>query len=157
MKVYIVTEGEYSDYHIVGVFATREAAEKYCAVHGNYSVYGDPINIEEYELQDGSNIQCDKVYRYIKFELQDVFKLDSSDEIFVKIDYSVVYEIGLSAKHIPLNIKCKVYYHDRKRKFVTYSGTIPINSHIEDPEKIKKIIYDHVAKYKAYNIEKTED
>ena len=47
MKVYIVTEGEYSDYHIVGVFATREAAEKYCAVHGNYSVYGDPINIED--------------------------------------------------------------------------------------------------------------
>jgi hypothetical protein len=27
-KVYIVTEGEYSDYHIIAVFATREEGGK---------------------------------------------------------------------------------------------------------------------------------
>lgn len=38
-KVYIVTEGEYSDYHICAVFATRAEAETYCAVHD-----GDAFN-----------------------------------------------------------------------------------------------------------------
>ena len=28
-KVYIVTEGEYSDYHVCGVFTSREKAEKF--------------------------------------------------------------------------------------------------------------------------------
>ncbi len=29
MSTFIVSEGEYSDYHIIGVFSTRENAEKY--------------------------------------------------------------------------------------------------------------------------------
>lgn len=157
MKVYVVTEGEYSDYHIVGAFATREAAEKYCAVrHGSCSDLGDPINIEEYELQDGSNIQCDKVYRYIEFEYIEVFRRSYPDEILVNKSCSVDWEIGLSPKHIPLNIRRDRCRFNRTHRDVIYSGTIPINSHIDDSDKIKKIIYDHVAKYKAYNIEKTE-
>lgn len=50
MKIYIVTEGEYSDYHIEGVFLTKEAADKYvklfCA--GKY-FYPE---VEEYETMD---------------------------------------------------------------------------------------------------------
>ena len=33
MKIYIVTDGAYSDYHIEAVFTTRENAEKYAAIH----------------------------------------------------------------------------------------------------------------------------
>lgn len=33
MTVYIVTSGEYSDYHIDAVFDNMEQAELYCAVH----------------------------------------------------------------------------------------------------------------------------
>lgn len=29
--IYVVTDGEYSDYHICGVFSTKVKAEKYCA------------------------------------------------------------------------------------------------------------------------------
>lgn len=45
-KIYIVTEGEYSDYHICAVFSTREKAEEYVQSHG--TDYG----IEEYDLDE---------------------------------------------------------------------------------------------------------
>lgn len=45
-KIYIVTEGEYSDYHICAVFSTREKAEEYVQCHGT------DYNIEEYDLDE---------------------------------------------------------------------------------------------------------
>lgn len=43
-KVYVVTDGCYSDYHIVAVFSTKEKSEEYIAYHGtNY-------RMEEYSL-----------------------------------------------------------------------------------------------------------
>jgi hypothetical protein len=33
---YIVTDGEYSDYHIKAAFSKREAAESYISIHGGY-------------------------------------------------------------------------------------------------------------------------
>ena len=33
MKVYIVTDGDYSDYHIVGVYTDKEKAEKYTSTY----------------------------------------------------------------------------------------------------------------------------
>lgn len=50
-KVYLLTEGEYSNYHIKGAFSTREAAE--AAKDGferNREPYHDRIKVEEYEL-----------------------------------------------------------------------------------------------------------
>ncbi len=46
MKVYIVTDGCYSDYMIEKVFSNREAAEEYKKWHNISN------NIEEYELHD---------------------------------------------------------------------------------------------------------
>ncbi len=46
MKVYIVTDGEYSEYMIEKVFSNREAAEEYKKWH---NIYND---IEEYEIYD---------------------------------------------------------------------------------------------------------
>lgn len=43
-KVYVVTAGCYSDYHIVAVFSTKEKAEEYIAYHGT------DYNLEEYDL-----------------------------------------------------------------------------------------------------------
>lgn len=47
MKVYVVTEGEYSDYEVDKIFSTKEKAEKYQAAHSTTNVY-----IEEYEIDD---------------------------------------------------------------------------------------------------------
>ena len=32
MKVYVVTQGYYSDYHICGIYATEEQAKAFCKV-----------------------------------------------------------------------------------------------------------------------------
>lgn len=43
-KIFIVTSGEYSDYHIDAVFSTREKAEEYA------DICGPDYEIEEYEV-----------------------------------------------------------------------------------------------------------
>ena len=44
-KVYVLTAGEYSDYHVVGVFSTKEEAEKIGGL-----LYRKSVEAEEYEL-----------------------------------------------------------------------------------------------------------
>lgn len=44
MRIFLVTEGDYSDYHVVAAFSTREKAEKFAKKFVN------PPEIEEYEL-----------------------------------------------------------------------------------------------------------
>lgn len=69
MKVFIVTEGEYSDYQIKAVFSTKEKAEKYIDTHGN-----DTVNIEEYELDSYDEEDADLFMvsiREDKGEIQD--------------------------------------------------------------------------------------
>jgi hypothetical protein len=55
-KVYIVTAGKYSDYHIAAVFSTREMAEKCVEVvnrENPYSTREDPYaKIEEWEVDE---------------------------------------------------------------------------------------------------------
>ena len=52
MKIYIVTSGEYSDYHINAVFSTKEEAEKYCALNNKAGDNWTDCEIEEWDTQD---------------------------------------------------------------------------------------------------------
>ena len=48
-KVYIVTAGEYSDYHICAVFKTRKEAKAYCEFRdGVGTIYSGDHQVEEY-------------------------------------------------------------------------------------------------------------
>lgn len=55
-KVYVVTSGCYSDYHIEAVFSSKEKAELYVAVHHDHNIkniiYYDNVFIEEYTISD---------------------------------------------------------------------------------------------------------
>lgn len=54
MKVYVLTQGEYSDYHIVGIYSTKEKAQELCdAICASYTFWDKP-QIEEYELDERS-------------------------------------------------------------------------------------------------------
>lgn len=44
MTIYVLTDGDYSDYHIIGCFSTNELAEKAAKVLGG--------SVEEYELDE---------------------------------------------------------------------------------------------------------
>ena len=43
MKIYVVTSGFYSDYHIAKVFTDKKAAEAYCNTMDLYNLYDDEI------------------------------------------------------------------------------------------------------------------
>lgn len=49
MTVYVVTEGDYSDYHICAVFSSREQAQRYIDTHSLFDVYAS-YDIEDYEM-----------------------------------------------------------------------------------------------------------
>lgn len=58
-KVFVVTAGSYSDYHIVGVFSTKKLAEEY-----RYKLGAD--DVEEYELDGFAKSLYSKGYtRYL--------------------------------------------------------------------------------------------
>lgn len=50
MNVYIVTQGEYSSYHIVAVFRNREAAEAYADQYVSKHYW--PAEVETFEVED---------------------------------------------------------------------------------------------------------
>lgn len=56
MKMYIVTKGSYSDYHIVGLFSDRKEADMYCTARGDDY---NPSRVEEYEV-DSIAVRGDK-------------------------------------------------------------------------------------------------
>lgn len=135
-KVYVVTKGEYSDYGIERIFSTREAAEKYCAT--DKDEYYSPM-IEEWDLEDGSDIICPNVYKAICFR---------KDNHYAKfIDYEIKYSCTPFELDIQLNRKVK-YGH-----ISGLSGYIPINKTIKEAAVIQKIIYDAIAKWEAQQMD----
>lgn len=92
-KIYIVTAGDYSDYHIVTVFSSRELAEKFC------TKFGDPdyeYEIEEYELdsfrqQLNNGLNCFNVSMCADGSLLDDVDKDYNEEVILsgKTNYRI--------------------------------------------------------------------
>lgn len=87
-KVYVVTAGDYSDYHIKGVFDSHEMAEEYI----NHSASTELNDIEEYNLNE---LKPDKGKK--------VFKLRSK---FDEIDFRIT-GYGPDAAHYK-DLMCRV-------------------------------------------------
>lgn len=60
MKLYAVTKGEYSDYHIIALTADKEAAKKIAKMFTTGECDYDKAEVEEYE--DGKIILGKKLY-----------------------------------------------------------------------------------------------
>lgn len=131
-KVYIVTSGEYSDYRIESIFTNREAAEKYCAVYQNR--YDDEPMIDERDITDGSEIDCEHVYKAI------FFSMGKSGSLYYA-------DMRYSTKPFVLDI-CK-NRHVGCWPIYGISGYIPVTKTIISWDVKKKIIFDHVAKWKS--------
>jgi hypothetical protein len=56
MTVYVVTAGEYSDYHIAGIFMDKNKAEIFCAIHNDKENSYEEYIIEEYENDDDMEV-----------------------------------------------------------------------------------------------------
>ena len=79
MKIYVITKGDYSDYHICGVSTDKEKAEKLARF---FTDQWDDAKVEEYDT-DRYELLSDntKVYRVLFYENGNVHKLthESSD------------------------------------------------------------------------------
>lgn len=74
-KVYVVTKGEYSDYHIVGVFSTIELAEKV-----NKDTKSDEIEVYELDSENVLSLEYGPVYRVVIDLLDGSFQVRSHRE-----------------------------------------------------------------------------
>lgn len=128
--VYLVSEGCYSDYRIIGVFSDPKKAEIYAAMH-------DDGEVTEWEVDD--------------------ITIDSNDEI---IEYAVVNYRPFSNKpfdsfYIKKGLKSRIKFDSSINLTTPVCGgcrQYTINS--TDPDKIKKIFYDEYAKqFNEYLIE----
>lgn len=52
MTIYVVTSGDYSDYHICGVFSTQEKAQQYIKVDAGNTDFEENYRIEQYKLDE---------------------------------------------------------------------------------------------------------
>lgn len=72
-KVYVITKGDYSDYHICAVTLDKERAKKLAAMYGSRWY---EARIEEYVLDEEK-----KLHKYgVTFDLQGAFKRFCADE-----------------------------------------------------------------------------
>ncbi len=139
-KVYVVTAGEYSDYHIETVCINREDAERYACLHRGSDAYLDEMRIEEYPICNGKELVHVKINRGIRFGMRDSIGITSQ---------AIIY----NSHPVKTNVKSYSNFHEK-----IYHGTVPLPDRfsVDDHESIKKLIYDAVAKFKAEELEECE-
>ncbi|RGF28227.1 hypothetical protein DW106_08280 [Ruminococcus sp. AM09-18-1] len=134
-KVYVVTAGEYSDYHIETICINREDAERYVCLHQGADL--EEMRIEEYSICNGKELAHVKINRGVRFSMRDSIGITSR-------------EIVYSSRPVRTNVKSYSNFDEK-----IYHGTVslPDRFSIDNHEAIKKLIYDAVAKFKAEELE----
>lgn len=139
MKVYVVTEGDYSDYHIEAIFSEKDQAEKYIALHTS-RCFTD-WQIEEWEV-DATHIdgEVKMLYRYSAY-----FKRDSKS---FRWTYKTDVEGGITGKAVADEIKKEQsddFLSDFHRGYIDYSVFLDE----PDLDKALKIFNDYLAELNA--------
>ena len=122
MKVYIVTKGCYSDYHIEAVFTSRRKAELYVAAH-NANQYSDYIGIEEAETDDEKITDKNEVIGYL---------------------FRAEHDISIGW-YVPVYCCGEMQFKPKSEKLKWYEIWLPENI----PIKAKKILRDRIAQHNA--------
>lgn len=136
MKVFIITQGEYSDYSIRAVSLDKDDAERKCALLNRNVRCGDYCEIEEYDTDD--------------------IVVDTTEEVKKRFEMSVRSSTGeikwFIESYLTFDDENKVYFSKRdcfdygKDRIINVVATLPANT---TEEQAKKIMLDRVAKFKA--------
>ena len=130
-KVYIVTYGEYSDYHVVAVFMDRHEAEVHCAYKNGNCVSNGGYRVEEYGV---GKIEYKK-----DAEIGYFLTYDENGELFEYECYNFMPRAGRNCV-IPNKVTTETYGTDVWHKV----GVMATSR-----EQAEKIAQDLIAKYKA--------
>lgn len=145
-KVYVITSGEYSDYHICAVCSTRERAEE---LRPLYSDRWDIAEIEEYEMDKAPNdadrripVYMVKINRWVEQGVVTDSKLQPSESVDL---ISMDRECDRDKYTLPGFMNYWPRSGDRK------SGSLDFKVYIrtdvaENEEKALKIARDRFAK-----------
>lgn len=139
MKVYIVTEGEYSEYHIEGVFLDKKKAEEYCALM-NRNDYGwmPSAAVEEYTTEDDS-INTGGTARWLYSFRPSLKTIDISHKTMKPWETPRI--VGYD--------KILTIEPDRNTLYACGYVYITFTLSERNDSKAKKIAYDALAEYKA--------
>ena len=132
-KVYIVTEGEYSYYHIEKVFSTREKAELYIAAHQT-SGYSNDYQIEEFDIDE--DILEGKVY----YGLRVYIRYNNDTVYYDKCEDTIDYFKSPTSLSI---IKHNIIQIDNIQVSHNITLSIPLT---EKPRNVKNTDYEDVLK-----------
>ena len=120
MKIYIITKGEYSDYHIVTTFNDKRTAEDFVnLMNKRFSDYSEKYEIEEYDI-------LEKIDDY------------KPDDVFLDISYdSRDKKIAFSTQWYDSSYKRKIYFY--KEGFFIASLMVKLTAkNVIEYEKIMK-------------------
>lgn len=135
MKIYIVTDGSYSDYSIQKVFSNRDAAEEYKKWHNCSN------DIEEYEIYDEAFTE-DNEEKTIFIRVQGTVYPEAVVDIRFDIHPEII-DNRLIRKDVGINsLFCKQGTYE-----IYYYNHISADKWDEEKYKLKftKILYDLVA------------
>ena len=148
-KVYIVTSGEYSDYHIDACFSTKQKAQEYIKNAEKTEKFWDEPSIEEWDL-DGSVDIVDVVKIFFTFT-SPLSKTNHNEKV-----ESIV------KKSVKCNVRKSIdfYGYDYDTIFIAEIAN-PNKTIEEEIARLTKVAYDTAKKinylYKVENIKAPKD
>ena len=151
-KIYIVTEGDYSDYHIEACFSTKQKAQEY--IKNSKKVNGSWYypKIEEWELDGNSDI-IDVIYLTFTFT-SPLSKRTHEEKIGTRIDQKIRSQVYNYCNKIDF------YGYDLETLRITEVAN-PNKTIEEETERLTKVAYDTAKKinylYKVENIKTLEE
>lgn len=150
-KIYVVTDGEYSDYHIEACFSTKKKAQQYIKnVKKVQGKYYDP-DIEEWDLDSSSDI-VDVIYLTFTFT-SPLSKRNHEEKITTKVDKGIKGQVYNYCNKIDL------YGFDLETLQITEVAN-PNKTIEEEIARLTKVAYDTAKKinylYKVENIKTLE-
>ena len=142
MKIYVITKGEYSGYHICAATTDKDRAEMLKRMASTDGLYGEEAKIEEYDDYMGLDLLPGKVYQVeigYKDSAQTYFDVD--DAYYVGGDELDRYRLYSRQDEI----------HGRIDKRVRNDGEIVYTAYVVAPneDKAEKIGIDMIQEYRA--------
>lgn len=128
-KVYIITAGTYSDYHIVAVFTEQAEAEQFRDTYNSRISYSsEECEIEEYPIGADISLAGKELYCARKGVSGEIYTWDTCEPILEHAD-----DLGIVKRYNKV-LECYV--------------AVPMNQ--DDPEEYaRKVAADLFAEYKA--------
>lgn len=131
MKVYLITSGEYSDYHVDAVSLNEQEADRICATLNNNRPLDMFCEVEEYDTDDIKVITQEEIKT--RFRMCVEYK-DGEERWF--------NEMGIVSENLN-NISVKRYAGSDK---IEITATLPRGT---TEDKARKIMLDRIAEFKA--------